>query len=135
MDCKNCYELITLIVAVLTLVCNGIMIYIMEKELRKDIKNLQNRFENVLERAKKKLIYEPFFPQGEKPNDFESRVSSAYIDIKKLIPTTNDNYQQEDWLLAEWLVQKRGYGDESLNDEHERIKKLAEEISRIRRNR
>lgn len=135
MDCKNCYELLTLFVAVLTLVCNGFMIYIMEKEIRKDIKNLQNRFDNVLERAKKRLIYERYFPQGEKTNDFESRVSLACTDIKKLIPTTNDNYQFEDWLLAEWMVQKRGYGDESVNDEHVRIMKLAEEISRIRRNR
>lgn len=135
MDCKNCYELLTLLVAVLTLVCNGFMIYIMKKDIKNEIRNLQNRFDNVLERAKKRLIYERYFPQGERPTDFESRVSSAYTDIKKLIPTTNDNYQQEDWLLAEWLVQKRGYGDEILNDEDKRIMKLAEEISRIRRNR
>lgn len=143
MGFDNCWSNISLIIAGLTLVCNVIMIIIMKKDLDKNVKslnkgindlneetkNLNNeikllhyRFDNALERAKTSLIYEEYFPQGDRKDNFSERVISAYEKIKKLIPVTDDRYRFEDWLLAEWLVSQRGYGDNSIKEKKERIK-------------
>lgn len=134
MDCTNCCETIALVVSVLTFACNVIMIFIMQKELKPEIKKLQQKFDNTLERTKKRLIYERYFDAMGKPDNFRDLVKMAYVDIMKLIPHTSDDYKQEDWLLAEWLIIDRKYDTNIDIDERERIRKLAREISEIRRN-
>lgn len=135
-DCSMCCQLIislvALIVAITTMIVNFKMLHVMKKDITEAIMNMQNRFDNSLERAKQRLIYEKYFTSNGKPGNFEDLVKKAYDDIYKLIPFTCDDYQQEDHLLAEWLIVYRDYDTDTNVIEPKRICKLADEIHKIR---
>lgn len=128
-----CSDTISIALAVLSLACNITMIVIMLKQIKPEIQKLQQKFDDALERSKKRLIYERYFDTLGRPTNFSELVKLAYVDIMKLIPDTSDDYRQEDWLLAEWLIINRKYDTNIDMAEKERIRKLAKEISEIRR--
>lgn len=122
MDCSNCCETIALVVSVLTLACNVIMIFIMQIELKPETTNLQQKFDYTFERSKKRPIYERYFDTMGKLDNFRDLVKKAYSDIMKQIPHTSDDYKQEDWRLAEWLIIDRKYDTNIEIDEREHIR-------------
>ena len=105
----TCYDIAMLSVAIISLACDFLMIYIMIYELKPEITKLQQKFDTSLERAKVELIYKRHFEGRGEPENFADLVRAAYSDIMKLIPEPNDHYQSEDWLLAGWFLKERDY--------------------------
>lgn len=134
MNCSNCIEVIALLVALASLGVNIAMLWVMWKQLVPELRNLQHRFDNTLERTKKNLIYKRYFPdRGIDANEFERGVVSAYKDILRIIPDLSEQgYKDEDWYLGEWLYKFR-------KDQYEFLAEkkcpcaVAKEVSMIRR--
>lgn len=129
---KMCIDTIGILIAAITMVLNIIMIFIMKKDIKGEIQKLNQRFDNALERAKKKLIYEKYFNTMGKPNNFNELIKKAYDDITKLIPDSSDDYKLEDLLLAKWLVENRDYCIDINLYERDKINKIAKEIYNAR---
>ena len=129
---KMCIDTIGILIAAITMVLNIIMIFIMKKDIKGEIQKLNQRFDNALERAKKKLIYEKYFNTIGKPNNFNELIKKAYDDITKLIPDSSDDYKLEDLLLAKWLVENRDYCIDINLYERDKINKIAKEIYNAR---
>ena len=124
----SCYDIAMLSVAILSLACDFLMIYIMIYELKPEIAKLQQKFDTSLERAKVELIYKRYFEGKGEPENFADLVRAAYSDIMKLIPEPNDHYLLEDWLLAGWLIKERDYDTRVEIEPKERQRRLAHEI-------
>lgn len=105
------------------------------KEIKPEIEKLQQKYDDTLERAKMELIYKRYFTSNGKPltEQFYELVRKAYADIMKIIPETNDHYQQEDWLLAGWLIRERDYDTRIEIEFKDRQRFLADDISQIRK--
>ena len=130
----SCYDIAMLSVAILSLACDFLMIYIMIYELKPEIAKLQQKFDTSLERAKVELIYKRYFEGKGEPENFADLVRAAYSDLMKLIPEPNDHYLLEDWLLAGWLIKERDYDTRVEIEPKERQRRLAHEIYEIRKN-
>ena len=131
---STCIDIVALVIATFSLAVNGCMLWVMVKQLVPEIKNLQHRLDNTLERTKKSLIYSRHFPDRSiDEKEFEAGVVNTYKDLLRIIPDlTEQGYRDEDWYLGEWLCRYRKDQYPFLADKKCKCE-VAKEISTIRR--
>lgn len=141
--CASCVDVVAmtisalaLVVAVITMVCNLKMLHSLTQNIAPEIKEmrLQRQLDVSLDNAKSRLIYPCYFQEevSREPNtsEFKEAVRKTFEDILKVIPDLSDKgFEQEDWLLAEWLLNVKNCNLRTLTKKE--IKEMAEAVHSV----
>ena len=143
-SCSDVISVVSVLVATSTLVFTFLMYEIMRKDIVQGIKDIsyKQQLDRSLEYAKKRLVYQRYFEKDEcrdfendkVSDEFKNAVYNTFDDILKILPDLSEKgFQDEDWYLAEWLLEVK-YKCLKTPQKSE-IEKLSKKISQIRKNR